>query len=77
MVIIGVMKSEEEIAKMPGVEYYKGLDAKEVCFKELDVKIVPWALLIDPKGVVRWEGNPNDLTDEIIQEIFKKHKNRI
>ena len=40
----------------------------------LGLKFVPYTLVIDPKGIVRWEGSPANLTEEVLKEIIKKYK---
>ncbi len=76
MVIIGVNSHKARMPQEPDADYYKGVDKDNVTREALVLRVVPWALLIDPSGIVRWEGNPNDLTDEIITKILKKYKKK-
>jgi len=43
-----------------------------------EVKGIPHCVLIDPKGIVRWEGYPSlegeELTEKVISEILTKYK---
>lgn len=41
---------------------------------ELGLRFVPYTLVIDPKGIVRWEGSPYKLTEEVLKDIVKKYK---
>ena len=59
LVVIGI--SDETAAKVkemkePNIEYYSAVDTKGVMKKALGVKGIPHVILIDPKGIVRWEG---------------------
>lgn len=76
MVIIGVNRSSGRLPQEPHADYYKGVDKEGTTYNALQLKFVPWALLVDPNGIVRWEGSPNDLTDEIITKILKKYKKK-
>jgi len=39
---------------------------------------IPHCMLIDPKGIVRWEGFPllegHELTEEVIEKLIAKYK---
>ena len=81
LVVIGI--SDETAAKVkemkdPNIEYYSAVDTKGVMKKALGVKGIPHVILIDPKGIVRWEGFPllqgHELTAEVIEKIMKKYK---
>ena len=63
-------------AKYKDADYYKGVDKEGTTYNALQLKFVPWALLIDKNRIVRWEGSPNDLTDEIITKILKKYRKK-
>lgn len=81
LVVIGISnETADNVKKMkkPNIEYYSAVDTKGVMMKALGVNAVPHVILIDPKGIVRWEGYPllegHELTAEIIGEIMKKYK---
>ncbi|MEY8592174.1 TlpA family protein disulfide reductase [Butyricimonas hominis] len=76
MVIIGCNRSKGKHPKEPDATYYKGYDTQSRTYHAIDLRFVPYALLVDPKGIVRWEGSPNDLTDKIIKKILKKYRKR-
>lgn len=76
MVIIGVNRSKARLPQEPDADYYKGVDTEGTTYNALQLKFVPWALLIDKNRIVRWEGSPNDLTDEIITKILKKYRKK-
>lgn len=81
LVVIGISdESEEKILAMkePVIEYYSATDTQKRMSKELEVQGIPHVILIDPKGIVRWEGFPllkdHELTSEMIAELIKKYK---
>lgn len=81
LVVIGISnETADKVKKMkkPNIEYYSAVDTKGVMMKALGVNAVPHVILIDPKGIVRWEGYPllegHELTAEIIGKIMKKYK---
>ena len=81
MVVIGISdETADKVKEMkdPNIEYFSAVDTKGVMKKALGVKGIPHVILIDPKGIVRWEGFPllqgHELTAEVIEEIMKKYK---
>lgn len=83
LVIIGIAPNPEELVrkmKEPVIEYYSAIDTRrksaDRMSEQLNLKASPHAILIDPKGIVRWEGNPLalELTSEEIKEIITKYK---
>lgn len=82
IVIIGI--SDEAVEKVeafnnPKINYFEAIDTKGTVKDLLQVKGIPHAILIDPKGVVRWEGFPllqgNELTEDVIKALLEKYKN--
>lgn len=81
LVVIGI--SDESVEKVeamtsPAIEYYSAVDTKATMKKQLEVKGIPHVILIDPKGIVRWEGFPllpkHELTAEVIKKLIEKYK---
>ncbi len=82
LVIIGVSdEAEEKVAAFdnPKINYFEAIDTKGTVKDLIEVKGIPHAILIDPKGIVRWEGFPllqgNQLTEEVIKGLLDKYKN--
>ena len=80
LVVIGVSdetKTKVESMKTPLMEYYSAIDTKERLEKKYKVKGIPHCVLIDPNGIVRWEGWPDlegfELTSEVIEDIIEKY----
>lgn len=81
LVVIGI--SDESVEKVkamqqPVIEYANGIDPQGTMKKALEVKGIPHVILIDPKGIVRWEGFPfldgHELTPEVIKNLIQKYK---
>jgi thiol-disulfide isomerase/thioredoxin len=81
LVVIGISDETAEKVKTqknPTIEYYNAIDTKKTVKNFLEVKGIPHCILIDPKGIVRWEGFPqlkgHELTAKVIRDIIKKHQ---
>lgn len=81
LVVIGL--SDETVEKIkamkePVIDYYYGIDPQGTMKKALEVKGIPHVILIDPKGIVRWEGFPlltdHELTPEVVKNLIEKYK---
>ncbi|MBE0638637.1 MAG: TlpA family protein disulfide reductase [Bacteroidales bacterium] len=80
MVVIGV--SDEPEAKVlalkdPKKDYYSAIDTQKRMKNIYEVSGIPHVVIIDPKGIVRWQGFPFlsgfELTDAVIDEILEKY----
>lgn len=82
LVVIGVSDETEEKVmdlKDPKLEYASAIDTKGRMKKELAVSGIPHVILIDPKGIVRWEGFPlltgEELTEKVVADVIAKYPN--
>ena len=80
LIVIGLSdESEAKVKKMttPVIEYYSAIDTKKTLNNLLEVQGIPHCILIDPNGVVRWEGFPflkdNELTEKVVEQIIEKY----
>ncbi len=80
LIVIGISNETEEIInKMtnPTINYFKAIDTRSTLKNELEVKGIPHVIIIDPNGIVRWEGFPSlenyELTETVISELIKKY----
>lgn len=80
LVIIGI--SDEPLAKVksfnnPRITYPNGIDTKKTVSGFLGIRGIPHMILIDPSGVVRWEGYPAlkgyEFTEEILEGLLAKY----
>lgn len=80
LVGVGVSLNKEKhvrAMKEPVIEYYSALDTSKTYIGKFEIKGYPHAVLVDTRGVVRWEGNPvlegHELTAEVIGGLLKKY----
>lgn len=80
LVIIGI--SDEPLEKVksfnnPKIEYANGIDTKKTISNFLAIKGIPHMILIDPNGIVRWEGFPAlegfEFTETILENLLVKY----
>ena len=81
LVVIGLSKeSKSKIKrfKKAKIEYYSAIDSKGTTGNELQIKGIPHCIIINPKGIVVWEGYPQlkgfELTAEVIQGLIDDNK---
>jgi len=80
VVVIGLSDETEEAVRAmtdPQIDYYVAIDPEKTTFKAVGVTGIPHALLIDPQGIVRWEGFPllegYELTPAVVKEILERY----
>ena len=80
LVVIGVSDELEAKVKAmsdPKIEYFSAIDTGARTKKAVGVTGVPHVLIINPQGIVRWEGFPllhnHELTEKVVAEILAKH----
>ncbi len=80
LVVIGL--SDESKAKVlkqvnPKMDYYSAIDTKKRLNNSYKVQGIPHCVIINPKGIVIWEGWPGlkgyELTSEVIKELIEKN----
>ncbi|MGO4821626.1 MULTISPECIES: TlpA family protein disulfide reductase [unclassified Flavobacterium] len=80
LIVIGISDETKEVVNQmtnPKIEYYSAIDTRNKMYNSLEVAAIPHCILIDPDGIVRWEGYPIlkgfELTSEVIKEIIEKY----
>ncbi len=76
LVVVGLSdETESEVRAMrsPKIDYSVAIDTSATMKKTVEVKGIPHAMLIDPKGVVRFEGHPGYLTAEGVAGLLAKY----
>lgn len=58
----------------PKITFPCAIDPKGETWEATQLHLRPYLMLIDPKGIVRWEGRFWDLTPEKIEELVNKYK---
>ncbi|WPR70619.1 TlpA disulfide reductase family protein [Flavobacterium sp. NG2] len=81
LVVIGISDEPKELVEkmtVPKMEYYSAIDTYKSMNDVLEVKGIPHCILIDPNGIVRWEGWPQqagyELTSSVIKGIIEKYR---
>ncbi len=80
LVVIGI--SDEPVEKVeeldsPKIKYFSAVDTKATTKNALGVKGIPHVIVIDPSGVIRWEGYPflegHELTETVLDDLISKY----
>jgi len=76
LVFVGLSnETEAQVAAMknPKIDYAVAVDTQARMLKALEVKGIPHAIIIDPAGIVRFEGHPNYLTEAGVTSLLRKY----
>ncbi len=76
LVVVGVSgETEFEVRRMtnPVISYPVAIDTRERMATTLEVKGIPHAILIDPKGIVRFEGHPEYLNHDNLASLLDQY----
>jgi thiol-disulfide isomerase/thioredoxin len=76
LVVLGLSDEPlESLRKMtsPRIDYFVGTDTQARTLRAVGVEGIPHALLIDPSGIVRFEGMPSYLTEEGLARLIAKY----
>ena len=74
-VLVLTREPSEQVASMLLHEYqycYIGIDEDGKVFRAFNVKHVPYAVIINPKGIIAWAGNPLTLNNETLKKTLNK-----
>jgi thiol-disulfide isomerase/thioredoxin len=81
LVVIGISnesKSKIKRFNKAKIEYYSAIDRKARLNRTLEIKGIPHCIIIDPDGLVVWEGWPQlkgyELTSEVIKHLIESYK---
>ena len=76
LVVIGLSdESEADVKKMksPAIDYAVAIDPSASMMRAVGVEGIPHALLLDPKGIVRFEGHPGYLNEKNVAALLAKY----
>jgi len=76
LVVIGLTdEPEETVRKMtePRIDYSIAIDTQHRSLSEVAVTAIPHALLVDPKGIVRFEGHPGRLDEASLEKLMQQY----
>ena len=74
--VIGLSnQTEQEVRKMtePRIDYAVAIDTQQRASSAFGVERIPHAVLIDPKGVVRFEGHPGYLDERKLEKLLARY----
>ncbi|MBT8267373.1 MAG: TlpA family protein disulfide reductase [Bacteroidia bacterium] len=81
LVVIGISdEPREKIESMTEVEidYFSAYDTQKTLNTIFQVKGIPHAVIVDPQGIIRWEGYPllsgHELTQDVVRELIESYK---
>jgi cytochrome c biogenesis protein CcmG, thiol:disulfide interchange protein DsbE len=79
LLVVGLSTEPEEVVRKmtnPAINYSVAIDTKQRMIRELDVRGIPHVILVDPRGIVRWEGHPllagHELTESVVKDILDR-----
>ena len=82
LVVVGISNEPEAVvARMtdPKIEYAVAIDTQARTKQAVEVAGIPHVLIIDPQGIVRWEGFPflagYQLDENVVADIIAKYSN--
>jgi len=82
LVVIGISdEAEKKVSSFnnPKIEYFSAIDTKGRTKSAIQVKGIPHVMILDPNGIVRWEGFPlldgYELSESVVQGILDKYGN--
>jgi thiol-disulfide isomerase/thioredoxin len=82
LVVIGISdESEMDVRRLadPKLEYSVAIDTQARTKTAVGVTGIPHVLIIDPKGIVRWEGFPllqgHELNEKVVADIISQYSN--
>jgi thiol-disulfide isomerase/thioredoxin len=78
LVVIGLSnENEEDIRKMtsPHMDYSVGTDTQARTWNMIGVEGIPHVILIDPQNTVRFEGQPDYLTEKGLTNLIARYSN--
>ena len=76
LVIVGLSdETESEVREMksPKIDYFVAIDTSGTMKRAVELRGIPHAMLLDPKGIVRFEGHPGNLTDDKVAGLLAKY----
>ena len=78
LVVIGISNESERVVKKmkkPRIDYFSAIDTQQRLKSVYEVEGIPHCVIIDPDGMVVWEGWPQqggfELTASVIQNLIK------
>lgn len=81
LVVIGLSgETEAKVKAMaePKIEYFSAIDTQHRTKDAVGVTGIPHVMIIDPQGIVRWEGFPlldgYELTEKVVADVLDRNR---
>lgn len=71
MTVVGISSDADIPSDLP-VDFASAVDTKAKLSGALGINSVPSVLLLDPKGIIRYQGHPAAITEKKLQVLFDK-----
>jgi thiol-disulfide isomerase/thioredoxin len=78
MAVIGLSGETEDTVRGltdPAIEYFSAIDTQQRTAGLAGLRAIPHAILMDPQGIVRFEGHPGALRQEELQKLIAQYSN--
>jgi cytochrome c biogenesis protein CcmG/thiol:disulfide interchange protein DsbE len=78
LVVVGLSDEPEAVIRRmvePRIDYALAFDTSARTMREVEVRGIPHTILIDPKGIVRFEGMPHYLTENGFKVLLDRYGN--
>jgi thiol-disulfide isomerase/thioredoxin len=79
LVVMGISNEKEDVVRKfttDNIKYYSALDESGALKKKYEVTGIPHVVIINPAGIVVWEGFPfldgYELSDSVVESLLKK-----
>jgi len=76
LVVVGLSdETEQDVRRMkePQIDYAVAIDTKARTLREVGVRAIPHILLVDPKGIVRYQGHPGAINEIILRDLIARY----
>jgi len=79
LVVMGISNEKEDVVRKfttDNIKYFSALDESAALKKKYEVTGIPHVVIINPAGIVVWEGFPfldgYELSDSVVESLLKK-----
>ncbi|HPW90231.1 MAG TPA: TlpA disulfide reductase family protein [Paludibacteraceae bacterium] len=77
-VIIGLSKEPESVVRnFRGMNYYSAIDTRGRLQATVGVRGIPNVMIVDPQGIVCWQGHPVNLTAEVMDKLLEEYAKKV
>lgn len=76
LVVVGLSDEPERTVRgmtSPRIDYALAIDTQARLFRTVEITAIPHTMLIDPKGIVRFEGHPAYLDENKLAALLEKY----